>query len=169
MSGIDRRKVCDYWGCQVLEPRVHPTVQDGDAAPWRIGKLRGGDVEQADVGGATVRVLSIAQPVMLDITSVMRYITDVIEGFSDKRAAAMFQGRMPKGFPPDIATVARRKLRMLDAAVTLNDLRVPPANRLEALSGNREGQHSIRINDQWRVCFVWQDGAHHVEIVDYHS
>jgi proteic killer suppression protein len=58
---------------------------------------------------------------------------------------------------------------MLNSAVTLNDLRVPPANRLEALKGNREGQHSIRINDQWRICFVWKDGdAHEVEIVDYH-
>ena len=92
----------------------------------------------------------------------------MIESFRDKRAAAVFQGRMPKGFPPDIAAVARRKLRMLDAAATLNDLLVPPANRLEALSGDRKGQHAIRINDQWRVCFVWQDGVHHVEIVDYH-
>ena len=106
---------------------------------------------------------------MLDITAVMHHITDVIESFGDKRAAAVFQGRMPKGFPSDIVTVARRKLRMLDAAVSLNDLRVPPANRLEALSGDRAGQHSIRINDQWRVCFVWHDGAaHRVEIVDYH-
>ena len=92
----------------------------------------------------------------------------MIESFRDKRTAAVFQGRMPKGFPSSIAAVARRKLRMLDAAVTLNDLLVPPANRLEALQGDRKGQHAIRINDQWRVCFVWQDGAHHVEIVDYH-
>ena len=65
--------------------------------------------------------------------------------------------------------MARRKLRMLNNARTLNDLRVPPANRLEALHGKRKGQHSIRINDQWRICFVWKDGgAHDVEIVDYH-
>jgi len=65
--------------------------------------------------------------------------------------------------------VARRKLHMLNNARTLNDLRVPPANRLEALHGRRKGQHSIRINDQWRICFVWKDGdAHEVEIVDYH-
>ena len=100
----------------------------------------------------------------------MQHITEVIESFGDKRAAAVFRGRMPRGFPSDIAAVARRKLRMLDAAVLLDDLRMPPANRLEALSGDREGQHSIRINDQWRVCFVWQDGAaHHVEVVDYHQ
>jgi len=65
--------------------------------------------------------------------------------------------------------VARRKLRMLNSAATLDDLRIPPANRLEALKGDRKGQHSIRINDQWRVCFRWKDGdAHDVEIVDYH-
>ena len=76
---------------------------------------------------------------------------------------------MPKGFPSDLARVARRKLRMLDTALRLEDLRTPPGNRLEALSGNRAGQHSIRVNDQWRVCFVWSDGnAHQVEITDYH-
>lgn len=81
----------------------------------------------------------------------------------------MFQGQCPKGFPADIFPVARRKLGMLDAARTLNALRVPPANRLEALKRNRKGQHSIRINDQWRVCFRWTEfGPEDVEIVDYH-
>lgn len=76
---------------------------------------------------------------------------------------------MPKGFPSGLAAVARRKLRMLDAAVRLDDLRAPPGNRLEALSGGRLGQHSVRINDQWRLCFVWfEGGAREVEIVDYH-
>ena len=71
--------------------------------------------------------------------------------------------------PPDLQRAALRKLVMLDAAETLADLRVPPANRLEKLSGDREGQHSIRINERWRVCFVWEEGeAHEVEIVDYH-
>lgn len=65
--------------------------------------------------------------------------------------------------------VARRKLRMLNSSQSLSDLRVPPGNRLEALRGDRAGEHSIRVNDQWRICFVWQDGdAHEVEIVDYH-
>ncbi len=81
----------------------------------------------------------------------------------------MFVGRLPKSFPSDVAGVARRKLRMLDAATRLDDLKVPPGNRLEALSGDRLGQHSIRVNDQWRVCFVWRDGgAHDVEVTDYH-
>lgn len=71
--------------------------------------------------------------------------------------------------PSDIQHVARRKLRMPNSATTLDDLRIPPANRLEALKGDRKGQHSIRINDQWRICFSWKDGdAHGVEIVDYH-
>lgn len=71
--------------------------------------------------------------------------------------------------PADMQAVARRKLRMLNNAATLEDLRIPPANRLEALKGDRKGQHSILINDQWRVCFRWKDGdAHDVQIVDYH-
>ncbi len=71
--------------------------------------------------------------------------------------------------PSDIQQVALRKLRMLNRAETLQDLRVPPANRLERLVGNRNGQYSIRINDQWRICFEWQEGdALNVEIVDYH-
>ena len=93
----------------------------------------------------------------------------MIVSFRDKRAAAVFQGQMPKGFPQDIAIVTRRKLAMLNAAAQLDDLKVTPGNRLEALKDDRVGQHSIRINDQWRVCFVWRDdGAHEVEIVDYH-
>lgn len=68
----------------------------------------------------------------------------------------------------NIERVARRKLLQLHAATELASLNIPPGNRLEPLKGNRKGQHSIRINDQWRVCFVWQDGAHQVEIVDYH-
>jgi len=71
--------------------------------------------------------------------------------------------------PREIQQIALRKLFMLDKAVSLNDLRIPPANRLEALTGNRKGQHSIRINNQWRICFVWSEaGADQVEIVDYH-
>jgi toxin HigB-1 len=93
----------------------------------------------------------------------------MIESFRDKRTAAVFRRQLPKGFPPDLASAARRKLRYLDAAATLEDLRQPPGNRLEALAGRRRGQHSIRVNDQWRLCFVWRDGtAHDVEITDYH-
>lgn len=84
-------------------------------------------------------------------------------------AEAVFQGRAPKGFPADLARVARLKLARLDAARVLDDLRTPPGNRLEALKGDRRGQHSIRINDQFRICFVWSaEGPADVEIVDYH-
>lgn len=93
----------------------------------------------------------------------------MIKGFSDKRTAAVFEGKAPKGFPSDLLRVARRKLDLLDAAERLDDLRMPPGNQLEALRDDRVGQHSIRVNVQWRVCFVWNDGnAHDVEIVDYH-
>lgn len=87
----------------------------------------------------------------------------------DKRIDLILAGTCPKGFPADLMRAAVRKLLMLDAATTLAALRVPPANHLEALAGDRNGQHSIRINAQWRICFVWQDGdALDVEIVDYH-
>ncbi len=93
----------------------------------------------------------------------------MIGSFRDKRTLAVSEGKMPKGFPTQIAETARRKLRMLDGARSTDDLLVPPANRLEQLTGGRAGQYSIRINDQWRICFVWRDGApHEVEIVDYH-
>ena len=94
----------------------------------------------------------------------------MIRSFADKRTAAVWADRMPKGFPSDLAKVSRRKLRALAAATTLEDIRQPPANHLEALAGDRAGQHSIRVNDQWRLCFVWRDGdAHDVEFVDYHG
>ena len=92
----------------------------------------------------------------------------MIESFKCKETEKIFCRLYSRRFPPDIQAVALRKLRMLHRSSTLSDLRVPPGNRLEALSGNRTGQHSIRINDQWRVCFVWRNGnASDVEIVDY--
>ena len=93
----------------------------------------------------------------------------MIRDFADKETEKIWVGTVSRRLPHDIQTVARRKLRMLNSARQLEDLRVPPANRLEALKGDRRGQHSIRINDQWRICFRWHDGdASHVEIDDYH-
>ncbi len=93
----------------------------------------------------------------------------MIRSFRDKPTALVFQGTLPRGMSRELALAARRKLAALDAAERLEDLRVPPGNRLEALRGDRAGQHSIRINGQWRITFVWRDdGAHEVEIVDYH-
>lgn len=93
----------------------------------------------------------------------------MIRSFRCKETEKVYQREISRKLPQAIQRVAMRKLWMLDAATELNALRVPPANRLEALKGNRDGQHSIRINEQWRVCFCWRDGdAHEVEIVDYH-
>ena len=93
----------------------------------------------------------------------------MIRSFADREAEKIWKGSSSRRLPADIQNVARRKLRMLNNASTLDDLRIPPANRLEALRGDRKGQHSIRINDQWRVCFRWNEGeAHDVDIVDYH-
>jgi proteic killer suppression protein len=93
----------------------------------------------------------------------------MISTFHDTATETVYNGRFTKKLPTQIQEVARRKLRMLNAAQCLDDLRIPPANRLEALDGNRAGQHSIRINDQWRLCFVWNNGrVERVEICDYH-
>ena len=107
--------------------------------------------------------------VMLDVTVVTHYITTMIRSFADKQTAIVFQGRFSKRLPQEIQMRALDKLRMIEAATELVDLLIPPSNNLEALKGNRLGQHSIRINRQYRICFKWVDGdAHDVEITDYH-
>ena len=94
----------------------------------------------------------------------------MIRNFADPETECIWSGRRSRKLPSDIQTSALRKLRLLNQARVLNDLRIPPGNRLEALRGDRDGQHSIRINDQWRICFHWSEGgASHVEIVDYHD
>jgi toxin HigB-1 len=93
----------------------------------------------------------------------------VIQSFADKPTEMLWLGRRPSELPPSIHKTALRKLTQLEASSTLNELRLPPGNRLEALKGNRAGQHSIRVNDQYRVCFRWDgQNAHDVEITDYH-
>lgn len=93
----------------------------------------------------------------------------MIKTFADKRTAAIFAGEQVKKLPPEIQQTARRKLKLIDAATSLDALRVPPSNRLELLKGSRKGQYSIRINLQWRICFTWESGdASNVEITDYH-
>lgn len=93
----------------------------------------------------------------------------MIKSFGDKRTAAIFAGYEVLALPKTIQGTARRKLLLLDAAISLESMRVPPGNRLEVLKGDRRGQWSIRINTQWRICFRWKDGhAWEAEIVDYH-
>ncbi len=93
----------------------------------------------------------------------------MIKSFADKRTAAIFSGYAVRSLAMQVQKRSRAKLLAIEAATRLDDLRAPPGNRLEALRGNRAGQHSIRINDQWRICFTWSDvDAWDVEIVDYH-
>jgi toxin HigB-1 len=93
----------------------------------------------------------------------------MIVSFRDAETAQIWDGRRSRRLPPDIQPTALRKLRLINNARRIDDLAVPPGNRLEALRGKRTGQHSIRINTQWRIRFIWKDGhAHEVEIVDYH-
>jgi proteic killer suppression protein len=93
----------------------------------------------------------------------------MIKSFSCKETKKLFNREFSRKLPQDIQRAARRKLEILDAAEVLQDLRIPPSNRLEKLSGDRKGQYSIRINDRWRICFEWRRGdAYNVEIVDYH-
>jgi len=94
----------------------------------------------------------------------------MIYSFKDKKTAAIFSGKCIKGVPADVFKTAARKLTMINGAIQLGDLKSPPKNRLEALKDSRKGQHSIRVNDKWRLCFIWKDGdAHDVEFCDYHD
>lgn len=107
--------------------------------------------------------------ITLDVTNALRYYKNMIRSFKGKRAQAVFTRQVVRGLSPEIQRAAYRKLAVLDAAGAVADLRIPPGNRLEKLSGDRTGQYSIRINDQWRICFTWSRGdAFEVEIVDYH-
>ncbi|WP_071590777.1 type II toxin-antitoxin system RelE/ParE family toxin [Synechococcus sp. PCC 7336] len=93
----------------------------------------------------------------------------MIRTFKDKETQKIFERQRSRKLPSNIQQIALRKLRMLNQAETLQDLRIPPANRLERLKGDREGQYSIRVNNQWRLCFEWKDGySINVELVDYH-
>ena len=108
------------------------------------------------------------QRLTLITSSVIIFV--MIKTFADKETEKLFRRTFSKKLPQNIQFAARMKLEILDAAEVLQDLRVPPGNRLERLSGDREGQYSIRINDQWRICFEWiNNKARNVEIVDYHS
>lgn len=123
------------------------------------------DVNSVHIGGN--RLSSV---ITLDRINAIRYYLEVIRDFADKETERLFQRQPSRKIPTQIQRTARRKLEVLDAAEALSDLRVPPSNHLEKLVGDRAGQHSIRINSQWRICFRWKTAnAHNVEIVDYHG
>jgi len=107
--------------------------------------------------------------ITIDAINAKHYAYSMIQSFSDKETAAIFAGYLVRRLPQDMQQVARRKLKQLDAARLPDELKIPPGNRLEALKGDRKGQWSIRVNDQWRICFIWNNGdAEDVQIVDYH-
>jgi proteic killer suppression protein len=107
--------------------------------------------------------------VTLDVNNALRYAIRVIRSFGGRETEKLFRRERSRAVPVALRRVALRKLVQLDAADTLDDLKVPPGNRLERLRGDRKGQWSIRVNERWRVCFEWRQGdAHEVEIVDYH-
>ena len=106
---------------------------------------------------------------ILDVSNVKRYYCQMIQSFRDRETERIFQRQPSRRFSVNLQRAAQRKLVVLDAAELLQDLRIPPGNRLEKLSGDRKGQYSIRINNQWRICFEWKrGGAYRVEIADYH-
>jgi proteic killer suppression protein len=106
---------------------------------------------------------------MLADTIGGRYYSEVIQSFADEQTRKAWAREHVRQFGPELQRAAQKKLRLLNAAETINDLRIPPGNRLEKLSGDRDGQHSIRINDQYRICFTWTSaGPTDVQIVDYH-
>ena len=107
--------------------------------------------------------------ITIAVNSASRYYSDVIRSFGDKQTEKLFLREHSKALPKQLQRIALRKLLQIDAAEGLEDLRAPPGNRLEPLRGKRRGQHSIRINDQWRISFIWKGGdAHSVEVADYH-
>lgn len=118
-----------------------------------------------------VTICDCDRPIMsLDVIIAMRYHALMIKSFADKETEKLFQRKVSRKLPQHIQRKGRMKLAILDAAEKLQDLKIPPGNQLEKLFGDRKDQHSIRINQQWRICFVWQGGdAYEVEIVDYHK
>jgi proteic killer suppression protein len=127
---------------------------------------------QSRLPNLSVKLVFLGKNNLFDwLTTITRYVIMLlmIKSFADKETEKLFNRTFSKKVPESIHIIARMKLEIIDAADSIQDLRIPPGNHLEKLSGNREGQYSIRINNQWRICFVWkEENAYRVEIVDYH-
>ena len=178
-GGVRRATACGGFAQQGLCPR--PKARKGGQsrgrcveAAHRFYKSRRAGVDSFNAGEQARGALDLLAAVHargseLARRNGTRYHGSVIRSFRDKDARRLFERRALRRLDPGLQRIALRKLRQLDAAVTLEDLRVPPGNRLERLRGDRAGEWSIRINEKWRSCFRWAEGdAHDVEIVDYH-
>ena len=145
--------------------------RDAGCVPYELFNAR---LLNLSVGAATCRPqdlppVSCSKIISLDDTIVLRHHSLMIKTFANKQTAALFIGFSVRRFSGKWVHVARRKLAQINNALHVDDLLIPPGNRLEKLSGNREGQYSIRVNDQWRICFGFEAGdAYEVEVVDYH-
>jgi proteic killer suppression protein len=147
--------------------QVHAGLRKAEAALELEGEAEPNPLASS---GFTARASRPAGYGALRYGEIRGYVEHVIESFADAETAKVWSGRRSRRLPVEIQPAALRKLRMVNQARTLTDLQVPPGNRLEALKGERRGQHSIRINQQWRICFRWHEGtAHDVGIVDYHD
>lgn len=131
--------------------------------------LRAGSILKVTVARQRRGISRSLRMVPFDIINVVRYYAEVIRSFRSRDTERIFHRQVSSKYPQELRRSALRKLLILDAAERIDDLRVPPGNHLEKLTGNRRGQHSIRINDQWRICFRWHQGdAYEVEITYYH-
>lgn len=149
--------------CPIDRRNVQAAAQAVRLFPSTRERLRASDCISAAPAGSSAELVTV------DVTNVWRYCWRVIRSFRGKDAEAIWQRRYVKRIGPELGRLAYNKLALIDAAGTINDLRVPPGNRLEKLSGDRAGQYSVRVNDQWRICFTWSaGGASNVEFVDYH-
>ncbi len=156
-----------HWGSGSAAPHSRPLQFKLRVLPSLSQARRAGPRRTGIMARGLVR--GCLQTTPLDAERPTSYPEFVIRSFQDREVEFLFHRERSRTLPLSIQRVALRKLRMLHRSQSLQDLRVPPANRLEKLSGDRAGQYSIRINDQWRICFVWQNGdAWNVEIVDYH-
>jgi proteic killer suppression protein len=131
--------------------------------------VKGGKIKSIQNENSGLQGGGLQLNISLDVDSAPRYYKPMIKTFRSKETERLFDRLPSKHFPANLYRLAWKKLAILDAAEQIGDLRIPPGNHLEKLSGDRQGEYSIRINDQWRICFHWRQGnAYDVQLVDYH-